>query len=446
MNDEFRWNPYADQPHNVDTRARRFVRHFRHLAGYLGLLGSNLRFLVPNLLQYRFHRKLTYAFPARIKDPFAVGITPVPGREDEIAALLKELDISSGLVRIKSWEDEELPAVQRFSQKLQQQGREVMYALLQRRLDVQDPKRWEDFLRAAFSLLGKKGIYFEVGHAWNRTKWGVWDYREYLRLAKAAEEAARDFPIRLVGPAVIDFEFHCYPPVLRRLDFDVVSSLLYVDRSGPPEAKQFGWNTTRKLALLRAVVDKCAQEGKPLWITEVNWPLADTGKYSPAAGRPNVSEEEQADYLVRYYVLCLCSGWVERIFWWQLVAPGYGLVDSRSQTWRKRPSFFALKTLKRFCSHSIYQGRFIHPQLHLFNFCKGREVFCIGWSEGDAVEYTFTQPISAVVSRSGEKLDVTDRTVRFDGSPRYIIFDVTGSAEAGDSGMDCGDGGGGLDG
>jgi hypothetical protein len=42
-----------------------------------------------------------------------------------------------------------------------------------------------------------------------------------------------------------------------------------------------------------------------LWITEVNWPLAGTGAFSPAAGKPNVGEDEQA---VSRPLLCSLPG------------------------------------------------------------------------------------------------------------------------------------------
>jgi hypothetical protein len=135
-----------------------------------------------------------------------------------------------------------------------------------------------------------------------------------------------------------------------------------------------------------------------------------------------VSEEEQADYLVRYYLLCLCSGWVDRIYWWQLLAPGYGLVDSRPSSWRRRPSFYALKTLKSFCGDSVYQGHFVIPGAHVFNFCKGKDVFAVGWTEKGTLDYEFPSHIKRVVSRDGKELAVTGRTVSLDTSPRYIFF------------------------
>lgn len=431
MDNDFQWNAYADQPHNVGSRRRRFVRHWAHLPSYLGLIGSNLRSLVPILWRYRAHFRLAYDFPTRIQDPIAVGVTPVVGREGEVLGLLKDLGLSRCLLRLPSWEADELDRYDRFRRDLQSQGIEVLYAILQRRRDVREPQAWERFLREVFDRFGGGGAPFEVGHAWNRTKWGVWNHREYLRLARAAEEAARDFDVRLVGPAVIDFEFHLYPPLLNRVAFDTVSSLLYVDRSGAPEAKQFGWDFPRKLALLRGIVDTCSSRERGLWITEVNWPLEGTGRYSPAAGRPNVDEQAQADYLVRYYILGLCSGWVERIYWWQLVAPGYGLVDSRPSSWRKRPAFFAMKTLQRFCNNSVYQGRFVHPWARIFNFCKGREMFAVGWSEGEPAAYTFPHPIRSIVSRDGGQIEVRGQAVVLERTPKYIIFEPPDGHDAG---------------
>ncbi len=428
MKESFSWNPHADQPHNVGSRGERFLRHLSHAPSYFGMIWPNLGRTVPVLMQYRFLRRMAYQFPVSIQDPFAVSVSPVQdeGREQELLDLLRELGIRQSLLRIPSWELDRLEMYERFLSRMREAGIEVLVALLQRRQDVLEPAGWERFLEEVFSRLGDRETCFEVGHAWNRTKWGVWDHREYLRLARAALAAAQGHKVRLVGPAVIDFEFHLFPPVLKHVSFDIISSHLYVDRMGPPEAKQFGWDTSRKLALLRAIVDRSSRKGQELWITEVNWPLKDTGEYSPAAGRPNVSEEEQADFLVRYYLLCLCSGWVSRIYWWQLVAPGYGLVDSRTETWRRRPAFRALRTLRGFCANTMYQGYFVHPVARVFNFCKGQEEFAVGWSEQGPVEFLFPSPVKRVVGRDGEELPVTDRTVTLDASPRYIFYERQG--------------------
>lgn len=422
MSFEFQWNHYADQPHNIAPRKERLKHHLKRAGTYMSLFVSNLRRAAPILAHYRQYRKKMYKEQVQISDPFAISVSPSEGREEEVVELLKETNIQKTLVRIPSWERGNLARLEKFSKLLFARGIELTVALLQNREDVLHPSRWHHFLEEVFSRFGQISSLFEIGHAWNRTKWGVWDYEEYLRLARPAVPLAEKYGVRLVGPAVIDFEFHLYPPVLDVIPFDRVSSLLYVDRVGAPEKKQFGWDTSRKLALLKAVVDGSTRRKHDLWITEVNWPLKGTGKYSPASGKPNVSEEEQADYLVRYYILCVASGFVERIYWWQLVAPGYGLVDSRDMEWRKRPGFYAVKTMVAHLKESTFLKKIPHPRAEIFSFRKGEEDFFVCWTKGEACEYIFARKVVRVVSRNGKEIPRVNDSVKIGGSPIYVFL------------------------
>lgn len=422
MSFEFQWNPYADQPHNVAPHKERLKHHLKHAGTYMSLFTSNLRRAAPILANYRQYRKKMYKEQVQISDPFAISVSPSEGREEEVVELLKETNIQKTLVRIPSWERRNLTRFEKFSKLLFARGIELTVALLQNREDVLHPSRWHHFLEEVFSRFGQISSLFEIGHAWNRTKWGVWDYEEYLRLARPAVPLAEKYGVKLVGPAVIDFEFHLYPPVLDVIPFDRVSSLLYVDRVGAPEKKQFGWDTSRKLALLKAVVDGSTRRKHNLWITEVNWPLKGTGKYSPASGKPNVSEEEQADFLVRYYILCVTSGFVERIYWWQLVAPGYGLVDSRDNEWRKRPGFYAMKTMVTYLKESAFLKKIHNPRAKIFSFRKGEEDFVVCWTKGEVCEHLFPGKVVRVVRRDGEEIPRGGDRVKIDGSPIYVFL------------------------
>lgn len=422
MSFEFRWNPYADQPHNVALREERLRHHLKYAGSYVSLAASNILKALPVLSLYRRYRKTMYKQPVQFKSPFALSVSPSRGRDEEVVGLLKETGIRKSLVRVASWERQRFDEFEKFFALLSGQGMELLVALLQQRDDVLNPSRWQRFLEDAFSRFRKFSSLFEVGHAWNRTKWGVWDYREYLKLARPAATLARKYEVELVGPAVIDFEFHLYPPVLKAIPFAKVSSLLYVDRTGAPENRQSGWDTSGKVALLKAVIDgSCAGE-RELWITEVNWPLKGTGKYSPAAGKPNVTEKEQADYLVRYFIVCLASGLVERIYWWQLVAPGYGLVDSRGKEWRKRPSFHALKTMVRHLEGSTFTEKIPHAQAMLFLFEKEKETFAVCWTKGNPCEYVFPKRIARALSRDGEETSFQDNRIEIEHSPKYVFL------------------------
>lgn len=429
MKETFRWNRYADQPHNVAPKKERLRHHFKHTGSYFSLLFSNLGKLAPGLRSYRKYRKFQYREKVRIADPFAVGVSPLGNRNEEVVALLEEIGVKKTLVRIASWEKGHFEKIEILLDLLEERGIDIIFAVLQQRDDVLNPDQWEAFLDEAFSRFHKFSPYFEIGHAWNRTKWGVWDYTEYLRLAERSVSLAEKHNVKLVGPAVIDFEFHLYPPILKKVPFDIASSLLYVDRMGAPETKQAGWDTSKKLALLRATVDVCLED-RPLWITEVNWPLKGTGKYSPASGKPNVTEEEQADYLVRYYVLCLATGFVERIYWWQLLAPGYGLIDSRDEPRRKRPSFFAFKTIVSFLRDSEFQGTISNPMAEIFVFHREGACFVVIWAKDKshwgkslALDSFLPGQVDRVVGRGGEDIPVQDGQIEINGSPKYVFYE-----------------------
>jgi hypothetical protein len=430
MSESFRWNPYADQPHNVAPRAQRFWHHLKYAGSYFPLFASNIRKVPRGWPLFRKYHREAYKKPVRFRHPFALSVSPQERRQIDIAGSLIEMGISQSLVRFPSWERDQLSFYEEFAGLLRDNQVELTGALLQCRDDILDVERWKDFVEEVFVRFGKQCAFFEIGHAWNRTKWGVWNYKEYLQLARPAAELAETYDVKIVGPAVIDFEFHLYPPVLKEIPFDKVSSLLYVDRVGPPENKQFGWDTAAKVALLKATVDVSAVNGQDLWITEVNWPLQGTGEYSPAYGKPNVTEEQQADYLVRYFLLTLASGLVERVYWWQLVAPGYGLIDNRNGGWRKRPGFFALKNLVTMLEGSTFITKIAHPIAELFSFTKGGEDFVVCWTIGASLELDFPARVKRIVSRDGQEELITENTVVVEGCPKYVFCDLAGSKDA----------------
>ena len=134
------------------------------------------------------------------------------------------------------------------------------------------------------------------------------------------------------------------------MKYDGYAALLYVDRRGAPENRQMGFDLEGKIELLHRIMKESRNldSTKPrLWITEVNWPLRDTGAHSPSLGASQVGEDEQLRYLVRYYLLALATGKVEACYWHQLVAPGYGLIDNRGGTVRERSAFRGFATLCR---------------------------------------------------------------------------------------------------
>jgi hypothetical protein len=278
-----------------------------------------------------------------------VAVSPGSAPDADLVALVRDLGARRLLLRMPVWHRDRLADYRRFADRFP--DCEWLVAIIQDRGSVCDPARWSADLRAIVGAFAGRTREFQIGHAPNRTKWGCLHVGEWFALAETAERLRSEFPgLVLCGPAVIDFEpLPAMRALLNRRAFtlDAVSSLLYVDRRGPPSARQYGWFDLRRKLAFQAAVDSLSPRLVPsarrrLWITEVNWPLTGAGEAAPTSGNECVSEDEYAQHLADYLAIARATGLVERIYWWQLVAAGYGLVDPRNGL-RRRPGFAALQ-------------------------------------------------------------------------------------------------------
>ena len=422
VRDKSVWDDLSDQPHQHASR-------FERLRVRVADLGTHATaFKVALGVMPRIRRRHRDLVAGLWKEPVAwpgagVAVGPGSASAEELLEALSEIGTTQVLMRLHPWE-EEWEDSERLARQLSDGGAELTFALPQVRDLVRDAARWQ----AVVDEIGRRfigyGRRFQLGQAINRSKWGIWNYREYADLATRAADCLREIgTVELLGPAVIDFEPHSmaaainYPGSPR---FDVASSLLYVDRRGAPESRQLGCDTLGKVALMRAIGSTARQSVERLWITEVNWPLWE-GPHSPAGKTVAVDEASQADYLVRYYVPVLASGLAERVFWWQLVARGYGLVDGRDDTLRRRPSFNALRTLIAQLEDTVAHGpipsppgtlvhRFTHPQ---------RGGVLVGWAVGEDVTFETSSSAERIVTRDGLEIAPSD-SIRLTASPQYI--------------------------
>jgi hypothetical protein len=177
---------------------------------------------------------------------------------------------------------------------------------------------------------------------------------EYLKWYKTIQNIRdNNHPtLKLIGSSVIDFEFHYTIRTLFNgfdIKYDRFSSLLYVDRRGSPNSTQMGiFDTKNKIDMLYSLVRLSNKTDNQIYITEVNWPLSNTAPYAPTSEKECVSEEDYAKYMVEYLHIAKNSNKIQRVYWHQLIAIGYGLVDNRNNKIRRTPAFFELqKLLKR---------------------------------------------------------------------------------------------------
>lgn len=335
-------------------------------------------------------------------------------RWEEQMRWLGRLDAAAGgkvpvLVRsYHHWDEKRRERGWRLAAELAAGGRKMGVALVQDRAAVREPERWAEFVAAAVASTKGFAEFYEAGHALNRSKWGVWDYREAEGLWQGAMAAARRAAgTRWTGPACIDFEPYAALPMLRAMPggWWRPSFQLYVDRRGGPEGKQRGRDLVGKCAWLRAAA-RIVGAGKfaddRLMATEVNWPLAGTGEWSPVTSPyevkearrndPSVGEGACAAHLARYVLLALASGHVARVHWWQLAAHGYGLVDvpPGGGAWRERASFRAAEELLGWMAGAKFTGREDGENEVRLHLVRGCEHFRAEWSTGEpeaAVRY-----------------------------------------------------------
>lgn len=421
------WDRLSDQPHQHATRLERAGVRLADARAHLAEAGAVLRASPRIWRRYRSLRRDLYAAPGPWSG-VGVAVRPWPRDPDGLLAAVDELGVRDLYLRLDTWDETGRDAEEELARQLATRGYVLTFGLPQDRSLVRDPERWQAAVEEIARRFTPYGRRFQVGQAINRSKWGIWRYDEYRELLGRAAEVLRRRPgVELLGPAVIDFELYATAAVLnmpwngQRLD--AVSSLLYVDRRGAPERAQLGFDTVDKVTLVKAIAETSRNSGPGSWITEVNWPLWE-GPHAPAGRRVAVSEQTQADYLARFYLLALGTGLVERVFWWQLVARGYGLIcPEEDGALRRRPSFHAMKTLAERLAGATFHGPAaarLPARLYRFETPEGTTRLA-AWTSGDPITVPLVSPVRSARDRDGHPVDLAGRRrVELTGSVLWL--------------------------
>ncbi len=434
------WDSRSAQPISL-MRSKDRNRHYR-LGRNIGICVTTAKAIVPILQEYRKTLKHCYTQPVSMSKRAGIALELTERMIEAEVALLHELGDPPVIVRLYRHEGGVVSGFKKKKIKeLSRRGHDISVALVQDRQSVIEPKLWDEFVHSNSIELKDHVGFFEVGHAINRVKWGVWEPVEYQRMLKPIAEIAEEHPhMRFTGPAVIDFEYQYLVTALKRspksFRFHALSHHLYVDRRGAPENVQGPFALLEKCAIAKAIASWSGACQDRLIISEVNWPLAGTGVYSPVGSPykspgprfndPSVDEDTYADFMIRYLLIALCSGMAERVYWWRLAAHGFGLIDDRPEGhWRKRPAFGMLQHFIKMTEGSMFSRKLTPvPGVHFYVFSRnhGRE-WCIAYSAEGSISVDPPFKIAELSDACGRSLKRNAGACEVGPRPVYMVID-----------------------
>ncbi|EPJ46559.1 MAG: hypothetical protein OFPII_19460 [Osedax symbiont Rs1] len=414
MKNRFIWDEHSDQPYPIGDRQYKKRMKKKYLADYLRLFFVNI-LLFPITLLYSF-----FARPRAKNNTdnfFALCVNLNKG-EDQVE-LVRELNCHNIQVRVPLSDLDQLDQYVEFVAKFK--SCHVLINILQDRAHIEDKALLASSIHKIFCAFSGVASNFQIGNAINRTKWGFFSVDEYLKFYQVVQKIRdREFAnYLLVGPSVIDYEYHFTIRALfngYRLKYDKLAALLYVDRRGAPENTQTAiFDTRRKIDFLYAIAVLSRKTSSKILLTEANWPLSNTAPWAPTSATECVGEEDYANYLLRYYLLALASQKVESVYWHQLLAPGYGLVDHRDGL-RKRSAFFVYKEMLMRLQGAVFERYIKEGNVHSVALSKDGKALKVVWlSAGEKQRYLTT----------GQVFDKLGQTVSEDvyisASPLYIV-------------------------
>jgi len=342
----FRWDKYSDQPYILKKEDKKFLRK-GYLPDFLKLFGTNIIYF-PYLF-FKFLLKKNRETLIQNKKSF-YGLCVNLDKGDSQHALVEELGVKSLQVRVFLDDMENIDSYVSFAEKFGS-DKEILITVIQDRAHIEDALLLEKDIETVFDKFQHISSEYQIGNAINRIKWSFVSAEEYLRFYETVQKVRDEkfASLKLIGSSVIDFEYHITIRTLfnaTKIHYDTFSSLLYVDRRGSPQNKQMGiFDLKNKIEFLDTIVRSSPKTEDHIYLTEVNWPLSGTAPYAPTSEKECVDEKAYIQYMLEYFDITKKIGKIKKVFWHQLIAPGYGLVDNRDGKIVKRDAFYAFKKM-----------------------------------------------------------------------------------------------------
>lgn len=343
---------------------------------------------------------------------------------------------------------------------------------------------WGHFVYAAVTRYGRDRDWVKYWELWNEPNlagsgyesglYEVADFVRILQVGRAAALAADPEAKIVMGglasiwgvpPSPYNYDYFTYLEMVAELGgwqyVDVIAIHPY--RPDPPEGELSGraYERAAHVAMnfrseMRFLDNLLLQHGaKPVWLTELGW--------STSTIWPGVSEDTQAFFLVRNYILAITHPSIEKVFWYDLrndtdpnapyhqpvyhdqekefhyglLRRSYPLDPDRADL--RKPSFLAYRTMTQMLSHLWLNeiraegNEPAWPGVYWYSFAGTERRVDVLWKIGDA---PVTVPVNCNCSQAlvrnwnGEVthlIQTTDGTVQLrlnnPGAPIYVEYD-----------------------
>lgn len=342
----FPWDKFSDQPHILKKEDKKLLRK-GYGKDYFKLLIVNLIYFPYLLFKFLL---LKNKEQKTIDKKYFYGLCVNLDKGSSQFFLVEELGVKSLQIRFFL---KDIQNIDKYVEFVNGFGndKEILLTIIQDRTHIGNDKLLQKNIIIVFTKFKNIVKEFQIGNTINRIKWEFISMDEYLRFFRTIQKV-RDarFPnIKLIGSSVIDFEYHFTIRTLfnnYNIRYDKLASLLYVDRRGSPQNRQYYiFNLKRKIEFLYTIVKNSKKCKNSIYITETNWPLSGTAPYAPTSEKECVDEKTYTRYMKEYFDIALKTGKIEKVFWHQLIASGYGLVDNRWDKIRRTEAFYEFKKI-----------------------------------------------------------------------------------------------------
>ncbi len=359
----FDWDYYSDQPSIIKDKKLKREIYKKSLFDSLKLLFTNLLLLPFVMISYLLKPKATN----KTDDIFALGIS-LENHTPQTKKRVKELGVKKLLIRFPLSQMDKIKNYHEFIQSYSEY--EILINLIQDRNHIENSELLKKDIREVFKTF-KSVKEYQVGTTINRKKWAFFSVDEYLKFYKVVQDLRDEefSDISLIGSSVIDFEYHFSIRSLfnfYKIHYDKFSTLLYVDRRGSPFNTQAGFDFLKKIELLYSILTLSPKSSNTIYITETNWPLSGTAPYAPTSEKECIGLEDYSAYMVAYYLIALASKKIDRVYWHQLDAKGYGLVNHIEDS--EYPAYLAYKTMVNKLSHKNMIKYDLKNKIKVFEF------------------------------------------------------------------------------